>query len=774
LTIKFHNLIILFFSFAMANILIQEIEAVEENYQSTFRSILQSDTKTETVCDQLEKRIVHHDREIERICRDYQGFIDSIRELLQVRTQTKNLNAEVIHLNEALNEANQGLIKKGFELLEARKVESNIACTIETLSVCMPVLDCYSKLLKQVDDKRYYPALKTLEVLESEHLPKVTNYRFAAAIRENIPRLKEKIKSLEDFREFLENVRKFSPRIGERALRHTKETQKRNLSTVIDEHSAKICEEYSIDDEDLCAQDLIDFSPIYRCLHIYTVLSDKETFAKYYQKQRRDQAKLVLQAPQAMHDNLEAYKIYIYSIVGFFVVEDHVMNTTGGEIVTRSYLEDLWTQSLGKAINVLSMSSSSCTDPNILLRIKNLIMLSITSLKYHGYTVTLLFDFLLELRDHYNEVLLQRWVIEFRDILDKCDFLPLEATSQEEYDSVLDRFPFHSDQLEQQPFPKVFPFSRMVPEVYQQAMEFMYACMKFSEELTLSPNEVATMVRKAANLLLTRSFSGCLSLVFKTPGSSLALQQVIQIIIDTQYLEKAGPFLDEFVCKMTGTQSQQSAPSMAMFQVARTEAEDQVSVKLCAKLDEFFEELESYDWLLAEPIGHASPFITDLIAFLQSTFQSFSFILPSVAQTACKRACDHIANSIYKLLLSEDVKQVTVGAIQQISLDLMQCELFAASDPVQGLKEGELSKYFAEIRQLLDLLILEEWSTYLHDYGKSENRYSLVAPSTIVIILEKIREAEKKTMFAVLKKSERDKKKLHETVLKQLKQLAER
>jgi exocyst complex component 6 len=209
-------------------------------------------------------------------------------------------------------------------------------------------------------------------------------------------------------------------------------------------------------------------------------------------------------------------------------------------------------------------------------------------------------------------------------------------------------------------------------------------------------------------------------------------------------------------------------------QVARAEAEDQVAVKLCAKLDEFFEELESYDWLLAEPIGHASAFITDLISFLQSTFQSFSFILPNVAQMACSKACEHIANSIYKLMLSDEVKQITVGAIQQISLDLMQCELFAASDPVPGLKEGELSKYFAEIRQLLDLLILEEWSVYLHDYGKTENRYSLVEPSTIIIVLEKIREAEKKNMFTVLKKSERDKKKLLETVLKQLKQLSER
>lgn len=562
----------------------------------------------------------------------------------------------------------------------------------------------------------------------------------------------------------------FSPKIGEAAMRETKENQKRNLKTIIDEYQERIQEEY--DEEDLCAQDLIDFSPIYRCLHIYTVLNDKEYFGKDYRKQRREQARLILQGPNAMHDNLDAYKNYIFSIVGFFVVEDHVLHT-GGDIVTRSYLDDLWANSLQRAVNVLSMNSSSCTDPNILLRIKNLIMLSITTLKTYGYGVTQLWDLLLEMRDHYNEVLLQRWVNEFREILDKSDFLPLEATNQEEYESVLDRFPFHSEQLEQQPFPKKFPFSRMVPDVYFQAMEFMFACMKFSEELTLSPNEIATMVRKAANLLLTRSFSGCLSSVFKSP--SLALQQVIQIIIDTQYLEKAGPFLDEFVYKMTGTQQNVAqTPSMAMFQVARTEAEQAVSTKLCCKLDEFFEELEGYDWMLAEPIGTSSHFITDMIAFLQSTFQSFSDILPNVAQMACKKACEHIAESIYKLILSEDVKQISSGAIHQISLDLMQCELFAASDPVPGLKEGELSKYFSKVRQLLDLLTLEEWSVYLHDYGQDKNRYSLVTPSTIIVVLEKLREADKKTMFSVLKKSERDKKKLLETVLKQLKQLAER
>lgn len=100
--------------------------------------------------------------------------------------------------------------------------------------------------------------------------------------------------------------------------------------------------------------------------------------------------------------------------------------------------------------------------------------------------------------------------------------------------------------------------------------------------------------------------------------------------------------------------------------------------------------------------------------------------------------------------------------------------MFAGTVKVPGLKVDEASAYFAEVRQLLDLLTNEEWSIYLHDYGKPDNRYNLVQPKVIIVVLEKIREGDKRTMFSVLKKSERDKKKLYDTVIKQLKQLADR
>lgn len=41
----------------------------------------------------LEERVKHHDKDIERLCNVYyQGFIESVTELLEVKSQSKNLN----------------------------------------------------------------------------------------------------------------------------------------------------------------------------------------------------------------------------------------------------------------------------------------------------------------------------------------------------------------------------------------------------------------------------------------------------------------------------------------------------------------------------------------------------------------------------------------------------------------------------------------------------------------------------------------------------------
>ena len=60
-----------------------------------FRAIYDGD-EHQKFMERLDARIKTHDRDIERMCNfHYQGFIDSIRELLQVRSQAKKLNVSI-------------------------------------------------------------------------------------------------------------------------------------------------------------------------------------------------------------------------------------------------------------------------------------------------------------------------------------------------------------------------------------------------------------------------------------------------------------------------------------------------------------------------------------------------------------------------------------------------------------------------------------------------------------------------------------------------------
>ena len=387
---------------------LQEIEAVDEYWGPTFRGVYESG-QHEMFLERLEERIKKHDKDIEKMCsHHYQGFIESVRDLLRVRSQATQLKKEVETVDKEMRLSCRKVLSGSEQLVRARNTETNISSTIQSLSLCLPVLQMFSKLSKQMRDKRYHPALKTLEQLEQNHLPKIANYRFSKQMREQIPHLREDIKqsSMADLKDFLENIRKFSPKMGEIAMRHALEQMEVDIGGEKEGYEALSESTYDTE-EDLSAPDLVDFGPVYRCLHIYTVLGERETYERYYRKQRAQQCALTLTPPNNMHEDVDGYRTYFHNIVGFFVCEDHILNTGGG-LVSKGYLEEVWSGATTKIVATLRTHTAYCTDAALMLKIKNLVMLFASTLKTYGYNVERLYELLQELRDHYNEVLMQR------------------------------------------------------------------------------------------------------------------------------------------------------------------------------------------------------------------------------------------------------------------------------------------------------------------------------------------------------------------------------
>uniref|UniRef100_A0A8C9SWJ5 Exocyst complex component n=1 Tax=Scleropages formosus TaxID=113540 RepID=A0A8C9SWJ5_SCLFO len=757
--------------------ILQEIESTDTACVGpTLRSVYDDQPNAhKRFMEKLDARIRNHDREIEKMCNfHHQGFVDAITELLKVRADAEKLMV-ITDTNRRLQEAGKEVTAQMEEVIRCRVQQRNMVTTVEKLQLCIPVLEMYSKLKEQLDSKRYYAALKTMEQLQNIYIPRVSQYRFCQIMAENLPKLREEIKeiSMSDLKDFLESIRKHSDKIGQTAMKQVRSQtfiihHHENLHSVHD----RLLQAIFLSKMVLTAPDLVDFSPVYRCLHIYSVLGDRETFENYYRKQRKKQARLVLQPQSSMHETVEGYRKYFNQIVGFFVVEDHILHATQG-LVTRAFTDELWNMALSKIIAVLRTHSSYCNDPDLVLELKNLIVIFADTLQVYGFPVNRLFDLLFEIRDQYNETLLKKWALVFRDIFEQDNYSPIPVESEEEYKSVISRFPFHDAEIEKQPFPKKLPMSQSVPQIYTQVKEFIYASLKFSESLHRSSTEIDDMLRKSTNLLLTRTLSSCLQNLIKKPH--IGLTELVQIIINTTHLEQACRYLEDFITNITNVSPETIHTTrlygLSTFKDARHAAEGEIYTKLNQKIDEFIQ-LADYEWSMSESDGRASGYLMDLINFLRSTFQVFTHLPGKVAQTACMSACKHLSTSLMQMLLDNELKQISMGAIQQFNLDVIQCELFASSEPVPGFQGDTLQLAFIDLRQLLDLFMVWDWSTYLADYGQPNSKYLRVNPSTALALLEKMKDTSKKNnIFSQFRKNDRDKQKLIETVVKQLRSL---
>uniref|UniRef100_A0A3B3ZJK2 Exocyst complex component EXOC6/Sec15 N-terminal domain-containing protein n=1 Tax=Periophthalmus magnuspinnatus TaxID=409849 RepID=A0A3B3ZJK2_9GOBI len=158
--------------------ILREIESTDTNcIGPTLRSVYDGQEHG-LFMDKLDVRIRNHDREIEKMCNHhFQGFVDSITELLKVRGEA--LKLKVRSKRTSLHRrTGRGLMNSMEELQRCRVQQRNIATTIDKLTHCLPVLEMYSRLQEQMRAKRYYPALCTLEQLEQTCLPRVEQYRF--------------------------------------------------------------------------------------------------------------------------------------------------------------------------------------------------------------------------------------------------------------------------------------------------------------------------------------------------------------------------------------------------------------------------------------------------------------------------------------------------------------------------------------------------------------------------------------------------------------------
>ncbi|CAF3446362.1 unnamed protein product [Rotaria sp. Silwood1] len=752
-----------------------------------------------TFLRKLDERIKYYDNEIEKLCNfQYQSFVKSFHELLQVRKDTTSMKNELLKNNQMMQEAGQSLAKKTEALIKEYHRQTNIQQTIEALSQAFPVFETYRKLQECMEEKKLYPALKLLEQLETKHLVLVKEHRWSELIQHNIAKFRNQIRneSHNELKNFLENVATHADKIGKSAfaqaaarldidrryyiLEEDRRRDQQQQQQQQQQQPQQQQQQQTDGSADLALINMnitetIDFSPIYKSLHINVFLNCKEEFSKHYQREKQKQAPVIMDVPPKMHESFDAFKKYLQRVTGFFIVEDHVMNTTEGLIDQRFYYE-LSERATQQLLAVLRRAVSTSYNPELMLDMKIVVVLFCAAIKESGFPVTPLLDVLMELRESYQQLLLTQWSQKFKEILKKDNYIQMVIEDETQYQLLLRQFPLRIEATEKLPFPRSLPYSESVPKIFLEIKDFAAVCAKFAKGLNVSKTEIDDMIRKPSNLLLTKTLKSALvDLTAAESEPQLNFSQLVQICINTIHLENSMPYLEDYIVALVHGSTKQIGLRLqgaSMLKDIRSLVEDRIHDKLNDKIDQCLD-IASYDWMMQEPSGVASDYITTTIQFLEHTFRAFTHLPTQLSQTTCLSACKHISTSLTEKILSSDVKAISFGALEQMSLDLMQCEVFASKVNIPNLDGETLLLCFQDLRQLLDLIMDKQWSVYFEQYGNPNSPFGRVNPHTALTVIEKLREGLKRPLLLKFNRPalEKENIKLLETISKDLRSL---
>lgn len=177
--------------------------------------------RPEALLHQLKSVVRKKEAEIEELCKThYEEFILAVDELRGVLVDAEELKSDLSSDNYRLQEVGSALLIKLEELLESYAIKKNVTGAIKMGKICVQVLDLCVKCNNHITDGQFYPALKTIDLIEKNYLQIILVKALKMVIENTIPVIKTHIekKVTSQFNESLVHVRSSAKDIGQTAI----------------------------------------------------------------------------------------------------------------------------------------------------------------------------------------------------------------------------------------------------------------------------------------------------------------------------------------------------------------------------------------------------------------------------------------------------------------------------------------------------------------------------------------------------------------------------
>mmetsp|Transcript_19040 Transcript_19040/g.24580 ORF Transcript_19040/g.24580 Transcript_19040/m.24580 type:complete len:864 (-) Transcript_19040:325-2916(-) len=440
----------------------------------------------------LEDFIRVKDTEIDRACNKHFGdFINSVNALVDMKNDAKVLKMKIKNLNCGLQQSGKEYLALGTELLRQKELKLKIKKTQKLIIEARDLVNLIAAAEAQVEEKRYYSALDTLEKVK-EMVAGVCAAPLVQMRETWVPALVEGVKeaTLRDVSSWLVEARDQAQKVGETALCRcawqgggaSSATAMADLSllegqplVIGDEKTTfslrfmrRLEETVGLDLPDLPPSEITSWVPgfllashdreldsefldnlpeklaiMHRGLHIFHRLGDLLFFRQFYTSGRKAQAELQAMFPGKDLQNmttaafLEIFPQLIQRIAGFFLIEDGLLEAVDYKagIMTRGELEELWSATQENLIHMLERRLSEVSTPTEFLQVKETIFVLSRTMGQDGLHLDTapLIAFLMKMWQLFGGIQIVHLEIACRQILAEETHQPMTIESEDVY-----------------------------------------------------------------------------------------------------------------------------------------------------------------------------------------------------------------------------------------------------------------------------------------------------------------------------------------------------
>lgn len=749
--------------------------------------------KPETVLLHLRHFARSKESEIEDVCRaHYEDFITAVDDLRSLLSDVDSLKSSLSNSNSQLQSVAVPLLTTLDSFVEARNKCKNITLAIQSLRTCVQLVELCSRANRHLSENNFYMALKCVDSIEREFMNKTPSTTLRRMLEKQIPAIRSHIERriTKEFGDWLVEIRVVSRNLGQLAIGQASASRQREEELRIKQRQAEEQSRlslrdcvYALEEEDDDGFNGIsddgkdgysngmlgfDLTPLYRAYHINQTLGLEDRFKKYYFENRKLQLTSDFQV-SSMTPFLESHQTFFAQIAGFFIVEDRVLRT-GGKLVSKMEVENLWDTAMSKMCSVLEDQFSRMQTANHLLLIKDYVSLLSVTLRRYGYPVEALLDVLSKHRDKYHELLLSDCRKQITEALAADKFEQMYMKKEYEYSMNVLSFQLQTSNI-MPAFPYVAPFSCTVPDCCRIVRSFIEDSVSFMSHG--GQLDFYDVVKKYLDRLLTEVLDGALLKLINT--SIGGVTQAMQMAANMAVFERACDFIFRHAAQLSGIPLRMAERGRRLFPLtkARDAAEEMLSGLLKQKVDGFLLLIENVNWMADEPLQSGNEYVHEVIIFLETLTSTAQQILPvQVLKRVLQDVLFHISEMIVGALLGESVKRFNVNAVMALDVDIQMLESFAENQAplLAEADASQLKAALAESRQLVNLLLSNHPENFLNPVIR-ERSYNALDYRKVVTISEKMKDQTDRLFgsFGTRGAKQNTKKKSLDALIKRLK-----